>query len=46
MRSTVTRFLREHWLWIAAPWLLFGLAVLAASFLGQEGDAPFVYSLG
>jgi len=42
----VVRFLRENWLFIAAPWLIFGLAALLASFLGGDGSAPFVYSLG
>jgi len=39
-------FLRENWLWIAAPILLVVALIVVAIVQGQSGDAPFIYQLG
>lgn len=39
------RFLRENWIWIAAPIVLVALGVVALVILGEDaGPSPFVYN--
>jgi hypothetical protein len=40
-------FIKEYWLWILAPMVLVGLAVVfMIAFTGpDDGSAPFIYSL-
>lgn len=39
------RFLRENWIWIAAPIALLVLLVAAAVIWGAEGSSPFDYPI-
>ena len=41
------RFIKENWIWIAAPIVLVSVAVVALLVLDGGGDqtAPFTYSL-
>lgn len=41
------KFLKENWIWIAAPIVLVAAAVIVLVFVvgNEEGTAPFTYSL-
>jgi ABC-type dipeptide/oligopeptide/nickel transport system permease subunit len=41
----VLRFLRENWIWIAAPIVLLALLVAAAVILGAGESSPFDYPI-
>ena len=39
------KFLKENWIWIAAPVVLFALAVVAVVVFGGDGQSPNEYDL-
>lgn len=40
------KFLRENWVWIAAPIVVVALLLLAIAFLSGDSDtSPFVYNI-
>ena len=38
-------FLRENWLWIAAPIVVFAIVLAVVLFLTRDGASPHAYSL-
>jgi hypothetical protein len=37
-------FLRENWLWIAAPVVIFAIALVVVLWLTRDGASPHVYT--
>jgi hypothetical protein len=38
-------FLRENWIWIAAPIVIFVIVLVALMFMTEDGASPFIYNL-
>ncbi|HVS19878.1 MAG TPA: DUF5989 family protein [Planctomycetota bacterium] len=38
-------FLRENWIWIAAPIVLVVGLVVVVIMIGSQGDSPFIYNI-
>lgn len=38
-------FIKENWVWFAAPFVVAALLVLALAFLGGGDGSPFSYSI-
>lgn len=38
-------FLRENWIWIAAPIVVFGLVLAWLIWQSGDGASPFIYNL-
>ncbi len=38
-------FLRENWIWIAAPIVLVVGLVAIVIVIGSQGDSPFIYNI-
>jgi hypothetical protein len=41
----VKEFIRENWVWFAAPFIVAAVIVLALVFLGGEDSSPFIYPI-
>ena len=41
----MANFLKENWIWIAAPVVVMAVLVLVALFVTGDGVAPFEYAL-
>jgi len=39
------KFLRENWIWIAAPIVLVVGLVAVVIYVGSQGDSPFIYNI-